>query len=122
MTNIEKLIEKYGIKVIKRIPEKYSNLNYVIIYGMYINMHELIDYLKVSDHIASYRHLIGCEYKSKYNDLVWFCSEKTAIDVLEEPWRLSSALFWIDGETLGTYEEYMQLHYPEYVNVWKHQL
>ena len=122
MKDIQKLVGLYGIDVIKKIPEKYGNLNYSVIYGVQINMSELIEYLKMSDYIASYKHLIGCEYKSKYNDLVWFCSEKTSIDVLEEPWRLSSALFWIDDYKTGTYKEYMQLHYPEYIRVWNHQL
>lgn len=122
MTNIEKLIEKYGIEIVKRIPEKHGHLSHVITYGMQISMYELIEHLKMSEYIASYKHLVGCEYKSKYNDLVWFCREKTAIDVLEEPCRLDSALFWIDDYKTGTYEEYMQLHYPEYAHVWKHQL
>lgn len=136
MTNIEKLIEEYGIEIIKRIPEKYSNLNYVIIYGVQISMYELVEHLKMSEYIASYKHLIGCEVfglpKGRYIIGVSdpdFCAEYNIplsmcdnADYLTQFKSMSEFKFYLDDETLGTYKEYMQLHYPEYKHIWKHQL
>lgn len=136
MTNIEKLIERYGIEVIKRIPEKHGNLSYVIIYGVQISMYELVEHLKMSEYIASYKHLIGCEVvglaKGRYIISVSdtdFCAEYNIplsvcdnVDYLTQFESVSEFKFYLDDETLGTYEEYMQLHCPEYIHVWKHQL
>ena len=124
MTNIEKLIERYGIEVIKRIPEKYSNINYNIIYGVQISMYGLIEHLKMSEYIASYKHLIGCEYVgSWFNSLegakIWVFTQ----DKLEGFYiRHTPVLFVTDKDELVTYKEYMQLYYPEYIHIWKHQL
>lgn len=130
MTNIEKLIKKYGIEIVKRIPEEQGHLSHVIIYGVQISMYELIEHLKMSEYIASYKHLIGCEYSC--NGLVGFVEDS---DVgyywVDNPPNLKNKnnKFYLDdgthvndSATLGSYEEYMQLHYPEYKHVWKHQL
>lgn len=130
MTNIEKLIKKYGIEIVKRIPEEQGHLSHVIAYGVQISMYELIEHLKMSEYIASYKHLIGCEYLC--NGLVGFVEDS---DVgyywVDNPPNLKNKnnKFYLDDEThvndsatLGTYEEYMQLHYPEYKHVWSKQL
>lgn len=136
MTNIEKLIEKYGIEIVKRIPEKQGHLSYVIIYGVQISMYELIEHLKMSEYIASYKHIIGCEvfglHKGKYIISIsdpQYCEEyNIPLSVYDNAGYLtrfrsiSEFKFYLDDEDLGTYEEYMQLHYPEYEHVWKHQL
>lgn len=76
-------------------------------------------YLKMKEknmeqYIASYKHLIGCEI---------YCSEKDVFFTFNKCVNiLSYDKFYLDDEVLGTYEEYMQLHYPEYEHIWKHQL
>lgn len=91
---------------------------------------------KMEQYIASYKHLIGCEvfglHKGKYiismSDPQ--CCEEYNISLsvydnagcLTRFRSISEFKFYLDDETLGTYKEYMQLHYPEYEHVWKHQL
>lgn len=84
--------------------------------------------LKVEEYIASYKHLIGCEvYDYDYGSFTIFRSTKNNNGGLffngNENENFDSLVsFYLDDENLGTYKEYMQLHYPEYVHVWKHQL
>lgn len=90
-------------------------------------------YLKMKEknmeqYIASYKHLIGCEvYDIDYGSFTIrsVCKNESCglffNDNENEPFD-SLVSFYLDDETLGTYEEYMQLHYPEYEHVWKHQL
>ena len=74
-------------------------------------------------YIASYKHLIGCEYLC--NGMIGFVEDS---DVgyywVDNPPNLKNKnnKFYLDDETLGTYKEYMQLHYPEYKHVWSKQL
>lgn len=105
-------------------------------------------YLKMKEknmenYIASYKHLIGCEvfglakgryivgvsdpqHCAGYNIPLSVCDNA---DYLTQFESMSEFKFYLDdgthvndSTTLGTYEEYMQLHYPEYIHVWKHQL
>lgn len=140
MTNIEKLIEKYGIEIVKRIPEKQGHLSHVITYGMQISMYDLIEHLKMSECIASYKHLIGCDFKHinqkgeyiKRADLGIWNIDKGFVSVQDNAnhiYQLKNIKLYLDdgthvndSATLGTYEDYMQLHYPEYVHVWSQQL
>lgn len=137
MTNIEKLIEKYGIEIVKRIPEKQGHLSYVIIYGVQISMYELVEHLKMSEYIASYKHLIWCEVchqvgTSLYTNIITSVSDcnpfgtsgvvHDARGLYENQLPFNLLKFYLDENATGTYEEYMQLHYPEYIHVWKHQL
>ena len=91
----------------------------LLVNGEYINLGCFVDFIKdkpinMEHYIASYKHLIGCEV---------YCSEKDGFFTFNENMNiLSYDRFYLDDETLGTYEEYMQLHYPDYVHVWKHQL
>ena len=84
-------------------------------------------------YIASYKHLIGCDFKHvnqkgeyiKRADLGMWNIDKCFVSVQDNDnyiYQLNSIKLYLDDETLGSYEEYMQLHYPEYVHVWKHQL
>ena len=75
---------------------------------------EALEFYSMENYISSYKHLIGCEI---------YCSEKDAFFIFNKCMNiLSYDKFYLDDETLGTYEEYMQLHYPEYEYIWKHQL
>ena len=99
--------------------------------------------INMEKYIASYKHLIGCEVfglpKGRYIISVSdpnFCAEYNIpmsvcdnADYLTQFENMSGFKFYLDAgthvndsTTLGTYEEYMQLHYPEYEHVWKHHL
>ena len=80
----------------------------------YVFQRVVIMLFDMEQYIASYKHLIGCEV---------YCSEKDGFFTFNENMNiLSYDRFYLDDETLGTYEEYMQLHYPEYKHVWSKQL
>ena len=83
--------------------------------------------------ITSYKHLIGCDFKHinqkgkyiKNADLGLWNIDKGFVSVQDNAnyiYQLRSINLYLDDETLGTYKEYMQLHYPEYEHIWKHQL
>lgn len=80
--------------------------------------------VNTNDYIETYKHLIGCEFvfhkqKGKWIIKVWcdvddkhLCFQDNAgytYSVKEGDLKL-----YLDEDTLGTYEEYMELHYPEY--------
>lgn len=84
-------------------------------------------------YITSYKHLIGCDFKHinqkgkyiKKADLGLWNIDKGFVSVQDNAnyiYQLRSINLYLDDETLGTYKEYMQLHYPEYKHIWKHQL
>lgn len=97
---------------------------------------ECFNGIDMEQYIASYKHLIGCEvfglHKGKYiismSDPQ--CCEEYNISLsvydnagcLTRFRSISEFKFYLDDETLGTYKEYMQLHYPEYEHVWSKQL
>ena len=94
---------------------------------------ESINYSKMEQYISSYKHLIGCDFKHinqkgkyiKKADLGLWNIDKGFVSVQDNAnyiYQLRSINLYLDEDTLGTYEEYMQLHYPEYIHVWKHQL
>lgn len=137
MTNIEKLIKKYGIEIVKRIPEEQGHLSHVIAYGVQISMYELVEHLKMSEYIASYKHLIGCEVchqvdTSLCTNIITSVSDcnpfgasgvvHDARGLYENQLPFNLLKFYLGENATGTYREYMQLHYPEYEHVWKHQL
>lgn len=93
--------------------------------------------INMEQYIASYEHLIGCEVchqvgTSLYTNIITSVSDcnpfgtsgvvHDARGLYENQLPFNLLKFYLDDETLGTYEEYMQLHYPEYEHVWKHQL
>lgn len=89
--------------------------------------------INMEQYIASYKHLIGCDFKHinqkgeyiKNADLGLWNIDKCFVSVQDNDnyiYQLKNIKLYLDDETLGTYEEYMQLHYPEYSHVWKHQL
>lgn len=84
--------------------------------------------INMEQYIASYKHLTGCEvHDTDYGNFTICSVSKNDNGGLffngneNEPFD-SLVSFYLDDETLGTYEEYMQQHYPEYIHVWKHQL
>lgn len=78
----------------------------------------------MEQYIASYKHLIGCEYvgswfKSLDGATTWLFTE----DKLKEFYIKSKPLLFItDKNYLVNYKEYMSLYYPEYEHVWSKQL
>lgn len=89
----------------------------------------------MEQYIASYKHLIGCEVydydygsfticsvsKNDNGGLFFNGNENEPFDSLVS-FYLDDGTHVNDSPTLGTYKEYMQLYYPEYENIWKHQL
>ena len=101
---------------------RFSSCKFFNTYG------EALEFYSMEKYIASYKHLIGCEvYDIDYGSFTIrsVCKNESCglffNDNENEPFD-SLVSFYLDDENLGTYEEYMQLHYPEYVHVWKHQL
>lgn len=83
---------------------------------------------EIEKYIASHKHLIGCEVydivHGSFTIRSVFKNESYGLffnDNENEPFD-SLVSFYLDDETLGTYEEYMQLHYPEHERIWRHQL
>ena len=79
----------------------------------------------MEQYIASCKHLIGCEILDyDIGEILIFSIENTPVDmVINGMFPLDNFVkFYLDSETLGTYAEYMQLHYPEYVHIWSQQL
>lgn len=91
--------------------------------------------INMEQYIASYKHLIGCEVydydygsfticsvsKNDNGGLFFNGNENEPFDSLVS-FYLDDGTHVNDSPTLGTYKEYMQLYYPEYENIWKHQL
>lgn len=122
--------------------KEYSvNTLKLLVNGECINLGCFVDLVKnkpinMEQYITSYKHLIGCEVfglaKGRYIISVSdpdFCAEYNIpmsvcdnADYLTQFESVSEFKFYLDDETLGTYKEYIQLHYPEYEHVWKHQL
>lgn len=83
--------------------------------------------LDMEKYIREYKHLIGCEYVGCwYNTLegakTWFFTEDKFdyfdyFDVALAPMQLIT-----DDDKLVSYEEYMNLYYPEYEHIWRYQL
>ena len=117
----------------------------LLVNGEYINLGCFVETLKdkavnMEQYIASYKHLIGCDFKHIYQkgeyikkaDLGIWNIDKGIVSVLDNDnyiYQLNSIKLYLDdgahvndSATLGTYKEYMQLHYPEYEHIWKHQL
>lgn len=89
---------------------------------------ESINDSNMEQYITTYKHLIGCEvYDYDYGSFTICSVSKNDNGGLffnsneNEPFD-SLVSFYLDDETLGTYKEYMQLHYPEYENIWSKQL
>ena len=119
---------------------KEYDVNYLklLVNGAYINLGGSVDLIKdkpinMEQYIASYKHLIGCDFKHinqkgeyiKKADLGIWNIDKGLVSVQDNDnyiYQLNSIKLYLDDETLGTYEEYMQLHYPEYKHVWSKQL
>lgn len=77
--------------------------------------------INMEQYIASYKHLIGCEHMLYGYGLTFYFTDKN-IESIVSGFDINKLRFYLDSATLGTYEEYMQLHYPEYEHIWKHQL
>lgn len=88
----------------------------------------------VEQYIKDFKHLIGCEFrhngkqKGKHiqrADLGCWNISKCSTSVQDNCmyiYQLKNIKIYIDDYTLGTYEEYMQVHYPEYRSIWEKQL
>lgn len=97
---------------------------------------EALEFYSMENYISSYKNLIGCEVfglaKGRYVISVsdpQHCEEYNIppsicdnADYLTRFKSMSEFKFYLDDEVLGTYKEYMQLHYPEYEHIWEHQL
>lgn len=84
--------------------------------------------INMEQYIASYKHLIGSVVSYHSSTLIVVDCWNFGINVegigdvhIKNPY-FKTLMFYLDDETLGTYEEYMQLHYPEYIHIWNHQL
>lgn len=83
----------------------------------------------VEQYIKDFKHLIGCEVlRHEVNRMTildsWDCGVVvTGVVVVhhKNPY-FTNLQFYTDDYTLGTYDEYMQVHYPEYASVWRQQL
>lgn len=79
-----------------------------------------------NDYIEAYKHLIGCEFafpkqKGKWIIKVWCYGEDNHLCFQDNVGytysvREGDLKLYLDEDTLGTYEEYMELHYPLYVD------
>lgn len=76
-------------------------------------------YTDMEKYIRDYKHLIGCE-TTPTTCFGSYVNQQRYFEVT--PSLLENLKFYLDDETLGTYKEYMQLHYPEYEHVWRYQL
>lgn len=110
----------------------------LLVDGECMNLGCCVDLIKdkpinMEQYIASYKHLIGCSFKHtkqrgiyiKRADLGIWNIDKHLVSIQDNAnyiYQLNSIKLYLDENTLGTYKEYMQLHYPEYEHVWKHQL
>lgn len=98
---------------------------------------ECFNSIDMEEYIASYKHLIGCEVchqvgTSLCTNIITSVSDcnpfgtsgvvHDARGLYENQLPFNLLKFYLDENATGTYEEYMQLHYPEYVNVWSKQL
>lgn len=97
----------------------------LLINGECINLGCFVDLIKdkpinMEQYIASYKHLIGCEHIHG-RGLTFYFTDKS-IESIVGGFDINKLRFYLDDESLGTYQEYMQLHYPEYVHVWSQQL
>lgn len=75
----------------------------------------------MEEYIREYKHLVGCEYVTELCRC-FYLSEGDVDFVRKYPHMLGLVKFYLDDDTLGTYEEYMELHYPQYKHVWQHQV
>ena len=91
----------------------------------------------MEQYIASYKHIIGCEVchqvgTSLYTNIITSVSDcnpfgtsgvvHDARGLYENQLPFNLLKFYLDDETLGAYEEYMKLHYPEYEQIWRKHL
>ena len=81
----------------------------------------LLSNINMEKYIASYKHLIGCEHVLYGYGLTFYFTDKN-IESIVRGFDINKLRFYLDDETSGIYKEYMQLHYPEYEHIWKHQL
>lgn len=70
-----------------------------------------------NDYIKTYKHLIGCEVVNMFGTS--FIVTQEWLNETEYAWGglpdfvFKSYLYYLDEDTLGAYEEYMELHYKE---------
>lgn len=112
----------------------------LLVNGEYTNLDCFVEILKdkavdMEQYIASYKHLIGCEFylkdrKQKGRFIInVFTDNDGCISHVHcnagYEYRFihhTDLMVYLDDKSLGTYKEYMQLHYPEYKHVWSKQL
>lgn len=83
------------------------------------------NYINMEKYISEYKHLIGCEYRVENCNREYFITEQhTNIHWKHNKPALwdSKIKFFTEDDELVTYEEYMELYYPEYRHVWEKQL
>lgn len=114
----------------------------LMVNGEHSNLGCCVDLIKdkpinMEKYIASYKHLIGCEVchqegTSLCTNIITSVSDchpfgtsgvvHDARGLYENQLPFNLLKFYLDENATGTYEEYMQLHYPEYEHIWKQQL
>ena len=114
----------------------------LLVNGECIHLGCLVDLVKnkptnMEQYIASYKHIIGCEVchqvgTSLYTNIITSVSDcnpfgtsgvvHDARGLYENQLPFNLLKFYLDENATGTYEQYMQLHYPQYVHVWSQQL
>lgn len=83
----------------------------------------LLSNINMEQYIVSYKHLIGCEVEfNNHTHIFNVTYEFKYLFNLSSKFMLKKLKFYLDDYKTGTYEDYMQLHYPEYEHIWKHQL
>jgi hypothetical protein len=82
------------------------------------------NYIDMEKYIFEYKHLIGCEYHVENDNREYFITEQH----INVHWKHDKPALWdskikfyTEDDELVTYEEYMELYYPEYRHVWERQ-
>lgn len=80
------------------------------------------------DYFKTYKHIIGCDFeavavkKGKYLTNVFINGNRNRPVFLDNTmcaYSIGFIKFYIDDDTLGTYEEYMNVHYSDYKHWWE---
>ena len=80
------------------------------------------------DYFKTYKHIIGCDFeavnckKGTHLTNVFINGNRNRPVFLDNAmygYSIEFIKFYIDDEKLGTYEEYMNVHYPECKHWWE---
>ena len=101
----------------------YDKINMKQFEEMFMN-----EQMYTEDYFKSYKHIIGCDFETvitkggnylRGDYIIDDRSRSIFFDNMMGGYPLDFIKFYIDDETLGTYEEYMNAHYPEYKHWWE---